>query len=110
MPERRDLRPEEMAVIAELAMATPDLVAAKDRILAALVVAQAPAAGGGQLAWAPVLEPKTFKELMEAVRLGMLNPGQARRFLNIPRAEPGVLARLARLRWQRGGIVSGRGA
>lgn len=42
MPERRDLRPEEMAVIAELAMATPDLVAAKDRILAALVVAQAP--------------------------------------------------------------------
>lgn len=42
MPERRDLRPEEMAVIAELAMAAPDLVAAKDRILAALVVAQAP--------------------------------------------------------------------
>ena len=109
MRERRDIRPEEMAVIAELAMATPDLVAAKDRILAALVVAQAPTAGG-QLAWAPALEPKTFKELMEAVRLGVLNPGQARRFLNIPQAEPGVLARLARLRWQRGGIVSGRGA
>ena len=105
MAERRDIRPEEMAVIAELAMAAPDLVAAKDRILAALAVPQAPTAGGGRLAWAPALEPKTFKELMEAVRLGLLNPGQARRFLNIPQAESGVLARLARLRWQRGGIV-----
>ncbi|HUY09188.1 MAG TPA: hypothetical protein VMW80_07020 [Candidatus Dormibacteraeota bacterium] len=104
MPERRDIRPEEMAVIAELAMATPDLVAAKDRILGALAVAHAPAAGSGRLAWAPALEPKTFKELMEAVRLGVLNPGQARRFLNIPQAEPGMLVRLARLRWQRGGI------
>ncbi len=104
MPERRDIRPEEMAVIAELAMTTPDLVAAKDRILAALVVTQAPATGGSQLAWAPALEPKTFKELMEAVRLGVLNPWQARRFLNIPQPESGVLVRLARVRWQRGGI------
>ena len=104
MAARRDLSIAEMEVIAELATATPDLVAVRTQLLAVLV-AQAPAAGGGRLAWAPALEPKTFKELMEAVRLGVLNPGQARRFLNIPQIESGVLARLARLRWQRGGIV-----
>ena len=99
---RRDLRPVEMQVIAELATSCPDLVAAKDRLLAAL--SGPTAAPAGKVG----LQPGTWRELIEGVKLGVLNPGQARRFLNIPQAEPGVLARLARLRWQRGGIVSGR--
>ncbi|MHB8395010.1 MAG: hypothetical protein ACYDC5_11020 [Candidatus Dormibacteria bacterium] len=99
MAARRDLSLAEMEVIAELASATPDLVAARERLLAALTEPSGPARGGGR-----DIKPSGWKELMEGVRLGVLSPEQARRFLHIPQAEPGVLARLARLRWQRGGI------
>jgi len=98
MAERRDLRPEEMAVILELAMATPDLVAAKDRMLAALA---APVGSGLALA-AGTMRPTTMKELLEAVKLGVLRPEQARRFVAVPQPEPGLMARMARLRWQKG--------
>lgn len=105
MAERRDLRPEEMAVIFELATATPDLVAARDRLVAAARGGSAPATGGGRLQWQPSLEPKSWKELMEAVRLGVLDPKAARRFVNVPQPEPSVLRRIAGLRAQRGGVL-----
>ncbi|MHB8555838.1 MAG: hypothetical protein ACYDCB_09330 [Candidatus Dormibacteria bacterium] len=89
-----------MEVIAELATSVPDLVAARDRLLASLAGPMA----DGRLAWTPALEPKTWRDLVEAVRLGVLTPEQARRFVNLPQAHPGLLHRLAHLRWQRGGI------
>lgn len=97
MSTRRDLSIAEMEVLAELATAVPDLVAVKDQLLAALAGAAAPGAQGGGL------QPGGWKELMEAVRLGVLNPGQARKFVAIPQGEPRMLVRLARLRTQRGG-------
>ena len=99
---RRDLSIAEMDVLADLATAVPDLVAVKDQLLGALAAAAGPH-GGGRLAWAPALQPKTWRDLVEAVRLGVLSPEQARRFVAIPQAEPGVLTLLTRLRWQRGG-------
>ena len=93
----------EMEVIADVATAAPDLVAAKDQLLGALA-APVRSRGGGRLALTPALEPKTSGQLMEAVRLGILQPTEAKRFLNIPQSEPGVLARLARVRWHRGAM------
>ncbi|MHB1524160.1 MAG: hypothetical protein ACYCS9_04510 [Candidatus Dormibacteria bacterium] len=103
MAARRDLSIAEIEVIAELATAAPDLVAVKDQLLGALA-APGGSHSGGRLAWTPALEPKTWGQLMEAVRLGIIQPKEAKRFLNIPQGEPGVLARLARLRWQRGAM------
>ena len=93
----------EMEVIAEVATAAPDLVAAKDQLPGTLA-APVRSRGGGKLAWTPALEPKTWGQLMEAMRQGILQPKEAKRFLNIPQGEPGVLARLARVRWQRGAM------
>lgn len=93
----------EMEVIAEVATAAPDLVAAKDQLPGTLA-APVRSRSGGRLAWTPALEPKTWGQLMEAMRLGILQPKEAKRFLNIPQGEPGVLARLARVRWQRGAM------
>lgn len=101
---RRDLRPVEMEVIAELATATPDLLAVRTQLLAVLA-APAGSHGGGTLPWIPAVEPKTMKELLEAVRLGVLSPVQARTFVNLPEASHGVFRRLARLRSQRGGAA-----
>jgi len=103
MAERRDLRPEEMATILELAMACPDLTAAKERLLAALTVART---GEGAVSVArPTIEPKSLKELMEAVKLGIIPAHQARRFVNVPQPEPSALRRVVRLGWQRGGAA-----
>ena len=110
MAGRRDLTTAEMAIVAELALATPDLVAARARLLAAARGEAVMAAVPGRRQGQPTIEPKSLRELMEAVRLGVLTPQQARRFIAVPQAAPGTLARLARVRWQRGGIVSGRGA
>ncbi len=103
MGERRIMRPEEMEVIAELAAAAPDLVAARDRLMTAAKGGGLPPAGGGRIKWEPSLEPKNWKELMEAVRLGVIRPREAVRFVAIPQPEPSALRRIARLRWQQGG-------
>lgn len=105
MAARRDLSLEELGVVAELATMAPDLLAARDRLLAALSGATVVQPGGGRLKWEPSLQPKTWKELIEAVRLGVIPPREARRFVAVPQPE-GAAARLrqaARLRWQRGG-------
>ena len=103
MAARRDLSIAEMEVMAELATAAPELVTAKDQLLGALA-APVGAQGGGRLAWTPALESKSWGQLIEAVRLGIIQPKEAKRFVNIPQGEPGVVARLARLRWQRGAM------
>lgn len=99
MADRRDLSLADMGVVFELASATSDLTIVRERLVAALTEPYGPAGGGGR-----AIKPSGWKELMEGVRLGVLSPEQARRFLNIPQAEPGVLARLAHLWRQRGGI------
>ena len=102
MAARRDLSIAEMEVIAELATAAPDLVGAKDQLLGALA-APVGSYRGGRLAWNPALEPKTMKELLEAIRLGVLSPGQVRRYVNLPEASQGVFGWLAGWRRQHGG-------
>ena len=101
MSERRDIKPEEMAVIGELALAAPDLVAVRDKLLAALK--PAPAVSGGRLAWSgATLRPTSWKELTEAVKLGILHPKEAARYVDVPGAERGFW-RSWWLQGQRGG-------
>lgn len=98
MPARRDLSLEEMAVVAELATATPDLVGARGRLLAALDGPQLPA---GET---PGLRPTTWKELLDAVRLGVVLPREAARFVDVPQPKGAgsMFRRAVRLRWQHG--------
>ncbi len=113
MQEIREIKPEEWATIGELAKAAPDLALVKDRLVAALVVPPARTAPGatGHLAWQQPqggLRPSTWKELTEAVRLGILPGYVARRYVDIPPGN-GSIWRIAwrafRLRAQRGGEV-----
>lgn len=98
--ERRIIAPREWETIGKLAAATPDLTKVEPQLLAALKT-------GAGAAGAPLLRPANWRELMEAVRLGVISPKESRRFLALPRSGPGLLARLARLWWQRIGRGDG---
>ncbi|MGH7639467.1 MAG: hypothetical protein ACREN7_00050 [Candidatus Dormibacteria bacterium] len=101
MTEIREIRPEEWAAIGELAAAAPDLAAVKDRLVAALGAPGTPA-GAQPRPGAPGLQPTSWKDLLVAVRLGVLTPAQARRFAAVPEARPGIWRQFW-LRTQRGG-------
>ncbi len=102
MQEIREIKPTEWAAIQELTSATPDLALVKDRLLAAL---SGPLGGGGGSArpGAPALRPGTVRELLEAVKLGVLTRAEARRCLEIPPGRPVSGWWTWRLGAQRGG-------
>lgn len=104
MSPRRDLRAEEAGVIAALALVAPDLAAVRDRLMAVLSVAGIPGAdpaGPG----AGALEPRTWRDLPEAVRLGIPQTRDARRYVNLPEPRPGTLRQVVWLKTQRGGAL-----
>ncbi|MGH7691193.1 MAG: hypothetical protein ACREOA_00590 [Candidatus Dormibacteria bacterium] len=111
--ERRQIKPEEWAAIGELAAAAPDLSQVKDRLLAALVAHSPRTAPGAthHLAWQQAqggLRPSTWKELTEAVRMGILPALVARRYVDIPPGKGSLWRTAWRAFWlraQRGGAV-----
>ena len=92
---RRNIAPLEWETIGKLAAEAPDLTQVEARLLLALKPGDGPSGG-------PLLRPATWRELMEAVKLGVLGPGEARRFVGVPGAERGS-GRSWWLPWQRGG-------
>ncbi|MGH7612227.1 MAG: hypothetical protein ACREN4_09435 [Candidatus Dormibacteria bacterium] len=102
MQEIREIKPTEWEAIKELSVATPDLALVKDRLLAALGGPQPPA-GTPARPEAPGLRPGTVKEVLEAVKLGVLTRAEARRYFAMPPAPPTSGWRTWRLGSQRGG-------
>ncbi len=101
MQEIREIKPSEWAAIQELTSATPDLALVKDRLLAALDGPQS--LGGDATRPGAPMRPGTMRELLEAVKLGVLTRAEARRCLDIPQPPPGSGWWTWRLGSQRGG-------
>lgn len=102
MQEIREIKPTEWAAIQELTSATPDLALAKDRLLAALSGPQPPR-GTPPRPGGPALRPGTVKEVLEAVKLGVLTKAEARRYFEMPPTPPASGWHTWRLGSQRGG-------